>query len=822
MNLTIPGRFKRAWNVFVGRDPIKVSEYYGYGSSYRPDRNRFTITNEQTIVTSVCNRLALDVASLNIQHVKLDENGRYSSTMSSGLNNCLTLDANIDQTGRAFIQDAILSMLDEGCIALVPTYTDEDPDEGSYDILELRVGQITEWYPQHVRVKVYDDTTGRKKEVRIEKSSVAIIENPFYVVMNEPNSTLKRLTRKMKLLDILDEKTGNGKLDIIIQLPFMVKSEQKRNLAETRRKELENQLMNSKYGIAYTDASEHITQLNRPAESNLMSQIEYLTNMLYSHLNITASVLDGTADEATMLNYYSRTIEPLATALVDEMKRKFLTKTARTQRQSVEFFRDPFNLVPVNNIAEIADKFTRNEIMTSNEIRQVIGMKPSADPNADMLRNKNLNQSTAGGVPATYDVNGNLISPGESGNTGEVSEENPDQLVSNAAFGELVQSIESKIDTLIEKYKAGEIDVDANTLADAVRTMASQIGANSLAPEQAQVFDEYLDGIEEDIDAIFGETEEMSQSAEGEVLSHYASPYYDPVKAHEYYMRTRQLKGRRSSSALSDEGKKVWSYTKEAINTEKKEKIAEKKTERDTAIEQSRTTAAESRTRISDNLKALNEALTARAASQRAQVNEEKERAVNAANNARDAKLEQIKNRREQDLERQKAENQRKKESLQKKRDDDIKNIQNNKNMSSAEKKAAIAELRADSKTELAKLTADNKTATAKIRTDSAGESASARSAAKSTSDAARATAKSENARITSETKAERAQNTANAKTEREKVAANLKTEIANARNAFNEAKTQITQQAETNLDTEYSKILAEYPKPTKKKKSSK
>ena len=337
------------------------------------------------------NRIALDVAALNVQHIRLDENGRFLSVIQDGLNTCLTVEANIDQTARAFIQDIVVSMLDEGCVAIVPVDTTYDPSvTGSYDIQTMRVGKILDWYPQHVRVRLYNERTGTKENILVPKSTVAIIENPLYAVVNEPNSTMQRLIRKLNLLDVIDEQSGSGKLDLIIQLPYVIKTEARRQQAENRRKDIEAQLSGTKYGIAYADGTERITQLNRSVNNNLMSQIEYLTSMLYSQLGITQSILDGTADEKTMLNYNNRTIEPIISAIVDEMKRKFLTKTARSQSQSISFFRDPFKLVPVNDIAEIADKFTRNEIMTSNEIRQVIGMKPSDDPRADELRNKNL------------------------------------------------------------------------------------------------------------------------------------------------------------------------------------------------------------------------------------------------------------------------------------------------------------------------------------------------------------------------------------------------------------------------------------------------
>ena len=394
MELEVSSRLKHAWNAFVNnRDPTASYRDIGPGYSYRPDRPRLTRGNERSIITSVYNRIALDVAANDIRHVKLDEDDRFSEIIDSGLNNCLALDANIDQTGRAFIQDAVMSMLDEGCVALVPIETTFNPQQtGSFDINTIRTGKILDWYPKHVRVSVYNERSGKREEIVLPKDTIAIIENPLYAVMNEPNSTMQRLIRKLNLLDAIDEQSGSGKLDLIIQLPYVVKTEARRQQAEARRKDIEMQLAGSKYGIAYTDGTEKVTQLNRSVDNNLMKQIEYLTSMLYSQLGITQAVLEGTADEKTMLNYYSRTIEPIIAAIVDEMKRKFLTKTARTRRQSIAFFRDPFKLVPVDNIAEIADKFTRNEIMTSNEIRQKIGMKPSKDPKADKLINSNLNQ----------------------------------------------------------------------------------------------------------------------------------------------------------------------------------------------------------------------------------------------------------------------------------------------------------------------------------------------------------------------------------------------------------------------------------------------
>lgn len=392
MDNSFGSRLRHAWNAFFNRDPTDVN--YGMGYAYRPDRLRLTRGNERSIITSIFNQIAIDVAQIDIKHVRLDEDGRFESEIESGLNECLNLNANIDQTGRSLKQDIVMSMLDEGCVAIVPTDTKLDPTlSQSIDIEKLRTGKIKEWYPNAVRVNLYNERTGKREDVILPKDIVAIVENPLYSIINEPNSTYQRLIRKLNLLDVIDEQSGSGKLDLIIQLPYVVKSDARRRQAEQRRKDIEMQLTDSKYGIAYTDGTEHITQLNRSVDNNLMSQIEYLTKMLYSQLGIDETVMNGTADEKTMLNYTNRTIEPIVSAIVDEMKRKFLTKTARTQRQSIVYFKNPFRLVQVNNIAEIADKFTRNEIMTSNEIRQVIGMKPSKDPKADMLVNSNLNQS---------------------------------------------------------------------------------------------------------------------------------------------------------------------------------------------------------------------------------------------------------------------------------------------------------------------------------------------------------------------------------------------------------------------------------------------
>lgn len=390
---TLGSRLKHAWNAFSNnRDPTVTYHDIGPGYSIRPDRPRFSRGNERTIITSILNRIALDAAAIELVHCKLDENNRFVETVNSKLNGCLSLSANIDQTGRAFRHDIYMSLMDEGSIAIVPVETTMNPKvTDSYDITSMRVGKVVEWFPQHVRIQLYNEMTGRKEEITMHKSKVAIVENPLYPVMNEPNSTMQRLIRKLALLDSIDEQSGSGKLDLIIQLPYVIKSDARRQQAEKRRKDIEMQLAGSKYGIAYTDGTEKITQLNRSLENNLLKQIEYLMAQAYSQLGITQSIMEGTADEKTMLNYYDRTVEPLVAAVADAMKRVFLTKTARTQMQSITYFRNPFKLVPVNDLAEIADKFTRNEIMSSNEIRQIVGMKPHDDPKADELRNSNLN-----------------------------------------------------------------------------------------------------------------------------------------------------------------------------------------------------------------------------------------------------------------------------------------------------------------------------------------------------------------------------------------------------------------------------------------------
>ena len=434
---TFGSRLKKAWNVFLNRDPtVYQKNYYSSGSSYRPDVVRFTRGNERSIVTSVYNRIAIDASVVNIVHARLDDNDRFLEEIDDPLNNCLTLEANKDQTARAFRQDIFEVMMDKGVVAIVPVDVSDNPNTtGSHDILTMRAGEIVEWFPDKVRVNVYNDINGRKEELILDKSKVGIVQNPLYAVMNEPNSTLQRLIRKLNMLDVVDEQSSSGKLDLIIQLPYIIKTEARRQQAEQRRKDIEMQLSGSKYGIAYTDGTEHITQLNRSVENNLLKQVEYLQTMLYSQLGITTSVMDGTADEKTMLNYHNRTIEPMVSAVVDEMKRKFLTKTARSQKQSILMFKDPFKLVPVGEIAEMADKFTRNEIMTSNEFRQIVGMKPADDPRADELLNKNISQPGAGA---------------ESEAT--AGGDNMSQSDSDGIVNDLLDNIEAQINDIVDNY----------------------------------------------------------------------------------------------------------------------------------------------------------------------------------------------------------------------------------------------------------------------------------------------------------------------------------------------------------------------------------
>lgn len=444
-------KLKHAWNAFSVTEPDRYATAFPGGGDFvignsRPDRFRITTTNDRSMVGAIYTRLATDFAAISIRHVRLDENDRFTEEISSGLNNCLKLEANLDQGARAFKQDIALSLFEHGYLALVPVDTSVDPGiTAGFDVLTMRVGHIVKWYPQYVRVSVYNEKTGKRQEVTVHKTKCAVIENPFYNVMNETNSTLQRLIRKLSLLDSVEEAAGSGKLDLIIQLPYVVKSEARKAQAEQRRTDIEVQLKGSKYGIAYTDGTEKVTQLNRPAENNLLGTIEYLTKELYGQLGLTPEIMNGTADEKTMLNYYTRTIEPLLEAVVEGMKRVFLTKTARSQGQSIEYFRDPFKLLPISSIADIGDKLTRNEVLTSNELRQVLGFKPSKDPKADQLINSNMPQADTGLPPANdgVDPNADPAAPTDPAVPGNDAES-----IMNSALDEVNSSLDGIFQTL--------------------------------------------------------------------------------------------------------------------------------------------------------------------------------------------------------------------------------------------------------------------------------------------------------------------------------------------------------------------------------------
>lgn len=503
--MSIVDKLVHAWDAFKGRDPTNVPKDLGYGYSIRPDRPRYTSGNERTIIASVLNKIAMDCASIRLEHCKLDDQERYMDTIDSSLNECLTVSANIDQTGRAFVQDIVASMLDEGVVAVIPTKADFNPNlKDTFKISELRTAKIREWFPKYVRVEMYNPDTGYKEDFTFRKEAIAIIENPLYSVMNEYNSTLQRLMRKLSLLDTVDEEASVGKLNMIVQLPYTVRTESKKKIAEARRKDLENQLKNNTLGIGYIDATEKVTQLNRPLENNLLAQVEYLTNLLYSQLGLTPEIINGTADENAMNNYYNRLIEPILSAIADEMTRKFITKTARTQGQAICFFRDLFKLMPINNVAEVADKFTRNEIATSNEIRQFIGLKPSKDPRADELRNSNISEAKD---VVNYDVNGNPVNDFQ-----------------NAG-------LEEDLDAELQQVEQSEAELDE---------MEAMLNHSAL-------WDKHY-------------------------LMHYASKYYDPVKAHEYYEEHKQLKGR-NKVTLNEEGRAIAKSVKENLNKEKKSTI---------------------------------------------------------------------------------------------------------------------------------------------------------------------------------------------------------------------------------------------------------
>lgn len=622
MPIDLFNRAKNAWNAFVNnKDPTKYEKYDGVEYSYRPARAKFTRGNERSIVNAVYNRIAMDVAAVQIRHVRLDENDRYLETIDSNLNECFATEANIDQTGRSLVQDIVISMFDEGVVAVMPVVTDDDPDEtGSFDVCSMRVAKIVAWKPQTVRVRAYDERDGREKEVELLKCNTLIIENPLYAIINEPNSTMQRLTRKLALLDNIDEQSGAGKLDLIIQLPYTVRSELRKQQAEERKKAIEQQLAGSKYGIAYIDSTEHITQLNRAVENNLMGQIEYLTNQVYAQLGITAEVMNGTADEKTMLNYNKRTIEPILSTICDEARRKWLTKTARSQRQSIMFFDQPLRLVPASQLADMADKFTRNEIMSSNEFRQILGMKKSDDPAADELRNKNLNQSSE---EAAQDQGGGMGIPmlnyREGVSDGEAEEEMAEE------------PSEEELDDMADFETLNDVDEQLNLLDALLDTDEDDEVAKH-------------DAFEEDID-------------QNDYLEHYVNPYYNPQKAaqynHDYYMRHRQLKGGVQGSSSSDSAKEAaqnaYKKQREDLTEARKADIAAARNKMNSQIKSAQEEQSTNLSGISNktksDIKRLNEkkasmlssskeALTKKIETQKRQVKESIKAHANAAANA--------------------------------------------------------------------------------------------------------------------------------------------------------------------------------------------
>lgn len=684
MATTFGARLKHAWNAFR-QDPDKVfkDRYRDYGQSfmYRPDRLHLTRGPDKTIIASIYNRISMDVAAVKIEHVQLDDEDRYISTIKSPLNNCLTLEANIDQTGRTFIQDAVLTMLDNGCVALVPTETDINPtvEKGtSFDVLSIRTATIKQWYPKHVQVDIYNEETGQHSQYTLPKSMLAIVENPFYPVMNEPNSTMQRLIRKLTILDAIDEQTGSGKLDMIIQLPYVIKSAERRKQAEMRRNDIEKQLSQSKYGIAYADGTEKIVQLNKPLENNLLSTIEYLTSMLYSQLGITTGILDGTADEQTMLNYNNRVVEPILSVLTDEMKRKFLTKNARTRHQSIKFFIQPFRALPISNVADLANSLARNEIVTPNEFRQILGMKPAAEPQADELHNANM-PGAEGGQPGIQ--NGQEI----------------DQLIA------LLEQ---------ETGAAPTDDLEAtgqniNSQLDELESMLQQSD-----PDNINILQHYLP-----------------------TPAQYASPYYDPEKAHEYYMKNRELKERKSTKSLNEKGMEVAEYVKANIDQEKSQKLDEEKQGLNTALE---ILKEMKRQATEENTNTTNEQ-------------------IKAAQNAKNATVQEVSDKSKAEIEsiNEKASSDTK--SAAKKRDADIKQRQTQMqgdidnlrerlaNMSPVQKaknqnkiQAEIDKLREENASDMEKIHANYETKSEEIKTTKKSDTASVRETASTEKRAAR------------------------------------------------------------------------------------
>lgn len=704
--VSVMTRLKHAWNVFKSRDPTQYYKELGYGatSAYRPDYNRryYNTGGDRSIITAIKNRIAVDAAQVDIQHVKLDDNNRYLETIDSGLNRCLSLSANIDQTGRAFRLDIFMSLLDDGVIAIVPVDTTFDPEvTGTYQIHSLRVGKIVQWYPKHIRVSLYDENTGLRQEILVPKKVAAIVENPFYAVMNEPNSVFQRLIHKLALLDAVDEQTSSGKLDLIIQLPYVVKTEQRRAQADIRRKDIADQLQNSKYGIAYTDATEKIVQLNRPLENNLLAQIQYLTDLAFDQLGTVKDVLNGTADEKTMLNYNNRIIEPLVAAVADSMKRTYLTQTAITQKQSIEYFRDPFALVPVDNIADIADKFTRNEIMTSNEIRQIIGLKPSSDPNADVLRNKNL-YDTTGGPPGTNPTGG-----GSGGMTDEPMTEE-----------------------------------EAEVALDELNVVDNQLDRLEVSLDQS---DEDTDELLHNYDPAYRQWYYEKYEKEGKTIGETSSTKGLNELGRNYAKYVRQILGdqRKANVASSKAGMDAKiadskAATDAGINASKERRdkyVSGINTARDRRLEIERNTTnsniEKSKNKRDSQIASTNEARDKYIEQQRNSANSD----IESSQNARDSLIQQTNEQRDRDIESARARTKSDIESHKNTMQTKIEVLQSTlASMSKEEKSAAKEKIRA----EIASLREDNQREREALQDQLKSESSEIRTTAKATTDSAR------------------------------------------------------------------------------------
>ena len=774
MNYSFTDRLKHAWNVFKSRDPTDYSrdyrQYYG-GDAYRPDYNkpRFGSASDRSIVTAIKNRIAVDSAQVDIQHVRLDDNGRYVETIDSGLNYCLSTDANIDQTGRALRLDMFMSLLDYGVIAIVPVDTTFDPEiSGTYQISNMRIGKVTQWYPQMVRVELYNEKTGNREEILVPKKIVAIVENPFYSVMNAPNSTFQRLTHKLALLDAVDEQASAGKLDLIIQLPYVVKTEIRKQQANQRRKDIEDQLAGSKYGIAYTDGTERIQQLNRPLENNLLGQIQYLTELAYSQLGITADIMNGTADEKTMLNYNNRIIEPLVAAVADAMKRTFLTKTAITQHQSIEYFRDPFALVPINNIAEIADKFTRNEITTSNEIRQAIGMKPSTDPNADTLRNKNL-YDTTGAAPGPGSTSG-LTGPTQAEDAGPVTE---------------------------EQY-LGLVD-DLDNIDEQLAELSDSLNHGSL-----RHYDDPLKAKE------------------------YRDWYYWNVEKegkHLGYGNNTSTKG------LNEEGRAYARFIRELLNEERKKKVSDSKTSTDASIETSKKTrdsGIETSKKSRDALvTATNTARDRRIESDRNSMNS----GIETSKKTRDKKIEDTNTKRDQGIETARTETKAEVESYRNLTQTKIDVLKNELSGLSKEDKALvkdrfqqeIADLREELKQKRAELQEAFKATSTEIRTEAKTENDSTRNEHKETTTGLREDFKTKKTetQTKAKTSTDKLKESHTKKANELREAHNTTAKGFREQHKANTAKAKEEYEDQYAKELEYIKSLPEYQAATKKSSSS-